>query len=291
MVMRNHSRGVSMPARRRVTRQWRRVESKHERNRREVTTALPTSPAGSLDRPAQVAIRDAFAWDAQDAYLFDIDGTILRSLDRIHYNSFAHSVRQVMSRELLLDGVTLSGNTDPGILRDAFRLARLDNTEWEPLLEEILDIMRTSVLSQREAMKVQVMPGLPAVLEHLHRRGAALGLATGNLEAIGWLKIEIAGLRDWFTFGGFSDRYAVRSEMIDHAAQIARKVAGPEATVCVVGDTPFDVSAAKANSLPVIAVATGRYSYDELLETDPDLCVTTLQDLLDHFLTRAAGLP
>jgi phosphoglycolate phosphatase len=246
-----------------------------------VNTAIPPAPADPAQQPARIAIRDGFVWDTQDAYLFDIDGTLIRSRDRVHYHAFAGAVLQVMGRELTLEGVTLSGNTDPGILRDAFQLARLEDAEWHPHLDRILDIMRSSVLSQREAMFVQVMPGVAAVLDHLQKKGLALGVATGNLEMIGWLKIELAGLRDKFTFGGFSDQYAVRSEMIAHAARLARDIAGANATVCVVGDTPFDVAAAKANSLPTIAVATGRYSFDELLETEPEVCTTTLQDLLN----------
>ena len=59
-------------------------------------------------------------------------------------------------------------------------------------------------------------------------------------------------------------------------------MAGQDARVCVVGDTPRDIEAARANSLPVIAVATGRYSFDELLELHPEVCATSLADLLSH---------
>jgi phosphoglycolate phosphatase len=90
------------------------------------------------------------------------------------------------------------------------------------------------------------------------------------------LKIEIAGLRDYFTFGGFSDRHALRSDMIANA----QKLAGAGVKLCVVGDTPSDIAAAKANGLPTIAVATGVYSYDELLHHDPEVCVSTLDALL-----------
>ena len=47
---------------------------------------------------------------------------------------------------------------------------------------------------------------------------------------IGWIKIEEAGLREWFRFGGFSDRFPVRSELIGHAARKARELAGAAAT-------------------------------------------------------------
>jgi phosphoglycolate phosphatase len=244
------------------------------------TTASGGPLAAAPATDPRVFLRPGFAWDAQPAYLFDIDGTLLRSQDRIHYTSFFSSVKSVMGRELVLDEVVVHGNTDPGILRDAFRVARLPDEDWHPMLEDVLDAMRADVLAQRGAMQLRVMPGVPETLAYLHSKGAALGVATGNLESIGWLKIEVAQLRDWFTFGGFSDRFAVRADMIAHAAAIARAIVSPDASVCVVGDTPFDITAAQANSLPVIAVATGRYSFDELMQFGPDVCVTTLETLL-----------
>jgi phosphoglycolate phosphatase len=236
---------------------------------------IPTPPAED-----RVFVQEGFAWDEQGAYLFDIDGTLLRSRDRIHYNSFFSSVRSVLNRELVLDGVVLSGNTDPGILREAFQIAKLEDAHWQPHLEEIFEQMRAEVASRRGEMKLVMMPGVEEILAYLQSKGAALGVATGNLEAIGWIKIETLGLRDWFTFGGFSDHFDVRSNMIAHAIELAHQHAGPDATVCVVGDTPADISAARANGLPTIAVATGNYSFDELMQHQPEVCVSTLGVLL-----------
>ena len=53
---------------------------------------MPTSEETISER---VLVQDGFVWDAQDAYLFDIDGTLLRSRDRIHFNAFAASALQV----------------------------------------------------------------------------------------------------------------------------------------------------------------------------------------------------
>ena len=91
---------------------------------------------------------------------------------------------------------------------------------------------------------------------------------------------EQAGLREWFRFGGFSDRFSIRPELIGQAANKARELAGEAASVCVVGDTPRDIAAARANSLPVISVATGHYSFDELLDHRPEVCASSLADLL-----------
>jgi phosphoglycolate phosphatase-like HAD superfamily hydrolase len=244
----------------------------------------------------RVYVCEGFHWDEQRAYLFDIDGTLVRHRDRVHFDAFAKSVRDVMGRELPLDGVTLSGNTDPGILRDAFRLARVEDSLWRPHREDVLRAMCLHVAARRAELLPTVMPGVKETLAHLREKGALLGVATGNLEEIGWIKIENAELRTWFSFGGFSDGFEARADMIAHAAEKARailqsKIRKPsgadanlgesEMSICVVGDTPFDVEAASANGLPTIAVATGRYSFDELMGHSPAVCATTLEALLE----------
>jgi phosphoglycolate phosphatase len=243
------------------------------------STTIDAVLAQATDSNPRVYVQHGLLWDHQDAYLFDIDGTLLRSRDRIHYESFFESVRSVMGRELVLDGVTLSGNTDPGILYDAFRLAEIDPEHWEPMLEDVLEHMRTTVAAQRDQMNLVKMPGVDEMLAYLHGKGAALGVGTGNLESIGWLKLEVLGVRHWFNFGGFADNFPARADMIADAARQARNIKGPHATVCVIGDTPFDIAAAKANQLPTIAVATGHYSFDELMEHHPEVCASTLSAL------------
>jgi phosphoglycolate phosphatase len=230
----------------------------------------------------QVTIRPGFAWDGCDAYLFDIDGTLLHAKGGVHIDAFSSSVLEILGQPLELEGVRVHGNTDTGILRDAFHGAAIANEVWEPRLEEILERMRETVMRRREHMPVAVYPGVVDMLAYLKGKGKLLGVATGNLEQIGWLKIEIGGLRDWFSFGGFSDRFVARPEMIGYAAAQARLMAGENATVCVVGDTPSDIEAARANSLPTIAVATGIFSCEQLLEHTPEVCASSLEALLAY---------
>lgn len=229
---------------------------------------------------ARVAIQPGFRWDGQGAYLFDIDGTILRCRDRVHIDSVAASVQRVMGFEITLAGIALQGNTDTGILREACARAGIPADILEPQIGAILDAMCRNVAERRGELKLDLMPGIEETLSHLARQGAILGVATGNLELIGWMKIETAGLREWFRFGGFSDHFPIRSELIGYAARKARELAGAGARVCVVGDTPRDIQAAHANSLPAIAVATGHSSFEALLELGPEVCTTSLADLL-----------
>jgi phosphoglycolate phosphatase len=248
-------------------------------------------PTTSENPTARIAIEPDFAWDGQDAYLFDIDGTLLRSRDRVHIDSFASSVERVTGFEITLAGVLLHGNTDTAILREACRQAGIPPQLLEERIDAILEAMRNSVAERRHELDLALMPGVEDVLRHLARKGALLGVATGNLETIGWIKIEKAGLREWFRFGGFSDHFPIRGELVAHAAWKAREMARtnecPDPTVCVVGDTPRDIEAAHSNLLPVIAVATGRCTFDELLECKPEACVSSLADLLATLKSNA----
>jgi phosphoglycolate phosphatase len=249
-----------------------------------IANQSPATPEARVPE-ARVLIRDGFVWDAQDAYLFDIDGTLLRSRDRIHFNSFASSVHKVTGLEISLTGVVLHGGTDTAILHEAFALAGIPAEAWESQMEAILEAMRQTVSERRGEMDLWTMPGVEETLRHLAACGALLGLATGNLEMIGWIKVEEVGLREWFRFGGFSDRFSVRSAMVADAAAQARQLipmisSGSAASICIVGDTPRDIEAARANGLAVIAVATGNYSFDELAVMEPEVCASSLADLL-----------
>ena len=229
---------------------------------------------------ARTAIESGFAWDSQGAYLFDIDGTLLRSRDRVHVDSFTTTLQKIMGPQVTLEGVALAGNTDTSILREACAQAGIPAEVLEPQLKTIAEAICHHVEGRKHEMQPLLMPGVEETLQHLADRGAFLGLATGNLEMIGWIKMERAGLREWFRFGGFSDEFPIRAELIGDAAKKARELAGPAATVCVIGDTPRDIEAAHANGLPVIAVATGHFTFDDLMQHKPEVCTTTLADLL-----------
>jgi phosphoglycolate phosphatase-like HAD superfamily hydrolase len=222
----------------------------------------------------------ARAWDGFDAYLFDIDGTLLNCTDATHYFAFCDALKKLSGRELTLEGVTAHGNTDVGILRDALIRAGVPDSHWRGRLRETCDGMGEFVATRQDELCMTVLPQVREVLQHLKRRGAVLGVATGNLERIGSLKLRRAGLLDYFDFAGWSDGHEYRTDVFRSAIAKARKACGGCTTICVVGDTPADISAAHENDLPVIAVATGIYSFGELQGEEPELCVRSMDELL-----------
>jgi phosphoglycolate phosphatase len=218
------------------------------------------------------------AWDEFETYLFDIDGTLINCTDPTHYFAFCDALKTLSGRDMTLDGITAHGNVDTGILRDALALAGVAEDEWRPHLPAIRERMCDFVEIRKADLRTTVLPQVIHVLEHLRNRGARLGVATGNLERIGRLKLENAGLMRYFDFGGWSDGYEYRSDVFRAALAKAHALYGA-ATVCVVGDTPADVRAAHDNELPVIAVATGVYSINQLRLEEPEWCVASFEEL------------
>lgn len=223
----------------------------------------------NLDRP----------WDTFDAYLFDIDGTLIHCADATHYFAFSDVLKMLSGRDLTIDGVTAHGNTDVGILRDALAFAGIPEDQWRPHLAAAREHMGDFVTTRKADLCATTLPKVREVLEHLRAKGATLAVATGNLERIGKLKLESAGLNDYFDFGGWSDAYEHRSDVFRAAIVQARKICGEETALCVLGDTPADIRAAHDHHVPVIAVATGIYSFDELMQERPEACLRSFEEL------------
>ena len=225
-------------------------------------------------------------WDSFDAYLFDIDGTLLNCSDAVHYFAFCNTLESVAGKPLTLEGVTAHGNTDVGILRDALTLAGLHESAWRIRLPAIKDAMCRYVEERAHEVCVTVMPQVHDVLHYLAARGAILGVATGNLERIGNIKLSRAGLQHYFKFGAWSDNCEYRSDVIASGIEKARELAGQRASICVIGDTPLDIRAARENALPVIAVATGIHPLEELEQAQPDLCIHSFADLMSSVIRK-----
>jgi phosphoglycolate phosphatase-like HAD superfamily hydrolase len=229
------------------------------------------------DAPAK---SPAFRWDAADAYLFDVDSTLLYSRDGIHYNAFLNAVRQFFAVPPKTDGVPLHGNTDLGIIRAVLRRQGVSDVEIDAKLPLMTAAMCAEVERNAARMHPELCPSVEEVLKRLAAAGKLLAVATGNLEAIAWKKLEACGLRPFFAFGSFSDHREQRADVVRWGVDEARRRLGQQASVYVVGDTPADIQAARAAGVPAIAVATGIFSLEELKSHGPDLCVSCCTELL-----------
>lgn len=233
------------------------------------------SPSANL-----LSIRPGFRWETADAYLFDIDGTLLNCRDAVHFRAFHHAFQEVLGVAARLDGLLLHGNTDVGILRAALQREGLAQGLIDSRMHEIVGRMCAEVLRNREQLRPELCPSIPELVAWLKKQGKLLGAASGNLEPIGWVKLEKAKLNDAFSFASFAWPRETRAAIFRHGRALAQERLGRSASVYVIGDTPADIQAAKAAGLPVIVMATGIHSFAELQANDPDACCASARDLL-----------
>jgi len=225
-------------------------------------------------------MRKKTSWMGCDAYLFDIDGTLLRNRDRVHYDALNRALRDVYGADATIAGVAFHGMTDVGILRAALARVEIGSQEFEGRLPAALACVREHVAEHAGALNPLVCDAIPQVLERLHRSGKLVGVASGNLESVGWHKIEATGLRSYFRFGVFCDDHEQRVQVFARGITEVRTRLGDEATACFVGDTPQDIVAAQQAGGRIISVCTGIYKREELEPLGPDFCISSCAELL-----------
>ena len=224
----------------------------------------------------------ATKWIEADAYIFDIDGTLLNAYGGAHYNAFHAALKKHFDLDCKIDGVPLHGNTDVGIIRAVLAREGLMAGEFDARRQAMLTDMCDEVERNRQQIRAELCPGIPQLLAQLASKKKLLGIATGNLERIGWLKMETAGIKDHFRFGAFSDRHETREDIFRDAAQQARNLGGDAISLCFVGDTPHDVTAARTLGIPCVAVTTGNYTTAQLDEHSPDMCIGCFDEILPY---------
>jgi len=210
---------------------------------------------------------------AADAYIFDIDGTLLVTKDLVHWNALHQAMLETYGVDTTIEGIQYHGKTDLSILRAALAREGICDREFEAVLPKALEVVRREVEANHRAIKPNVCPGIVQLLQQLKSKDKLLGVASGNLQTVGWHKIEAAGLRQFFTFGSFSDHLESRAEIFRNALDFVSAQLGPAARACFIGDTPADVEAARAVGAQIIAVASGVFTLDQLMACSPDLCI------------------
>jgi phosphoglycolate phosphatase-like HAD superfamily hydrolase len=213
--------------------------------------------------------------------LWDIDNTLLYT-GGAGSLGMARAFRDLYGVADAFRRVEFSGRTDTAIFFDAAREHGLPEGDLPSEMERFCDAYIPHLgLALHEVSGGRLMPGVPELLDALAQRpGVRMGLGTGNFRRGGELKLRHFGIDQYFpgTPGGFGEDSESRDAVI--AAGIARMTNGSRpARVVIIGDTPHDVAAARANGAFALAVATGRNGVDELAACGADVVLPDLSDV------------
>ena len=222
--------------------------------------------------------------------LFDIDGTLLTA---------AGAGKRAIHRALrdVFGGVGpadywFDGKTDPQIVRDLMRHEGHSDDVINAKLDDVLNRYadRLAVELQDPSYTPIVHPGVPELLDALESRpDVTIGLLTGNIEAGATQKLRAVGLDpERFVIGAFGSDHEHRLELPAIAAARARDHLGYDVHLVVIGDTPADVACGVGAKRHAIAVATGRYTVDQLTACQPAAVFANLSNT-DAVMTAILG--
>ena len=137
--------------------------------------------------------------------LFDIDGTLMRGAGRPHKDALVEGIRKVTGRSTTLDGIATAGALDRDLIAVMLRATGESERRIRAVLTEVMRECEQCYVANCVAdLSPYLCRDVRQTLEKLKSRGAMLGLVTGNLSAIGWRKVELAGLRSYFSVGAFA---------------------------------------------------------------------------------------
>lgn len=210
--------------------------------------------------------------------LFDIDGTLVHTggAGTLSMNKafFEHFGIQNAFKNILM-----AGKTDRQIMREGLIFHSLPYMDGnvELLVKGYLQNLRVEINNPRRKLQ----PGIIEVLNVLRGREAVLGLLTGNLEQGAKIKLEAFNLNEYFLDGAFGSDHEDRDRLLPVALEkfSRRGLSFSPGDCIVVGDTPLDVQCARIHGARCLAVATGPYTKEQLLNTDADIVFDTLEDI------------
>ena len=211
--------------------------------------------------------------------LWDIDGTLLDS-GGAGPAAFPDAFERVVGRQPR-ELAPMSGRTDWDIALDILERNGVENAEslWPAYAEALAE-----ALAAREAEMAAQGRALPGVREAIaaleEADGVVQTLLTGNIKPNAATKLRAFGLDD-LEIGAYGSDDRQRPALVAVARERAQARHGIELAtedVVLIGDTPRDVEAGRANGARAVGVATGNFTADELDEAGADAVLAGLLD-------------
>jgi HAD superfamily hydrolase (TIGR01549 family) len=205
--------------------------------------------------------------------VLDMDGTITR------FNLDFRGARRVALAELEKLNLRTADMTEQLSIYLVLKQlrGRIDTEAYEKLRKRFYDLLEDMEI--KAAQQVMLYPGALDTLRKLQERSLRIGLVTNNGQKGTDLTLKRFGLNVFF------DAIVTRDdceEMKPDPAPVrkvlnALKMGADEAIF--VGDGVMDILAAKQAGLSSVAVSTGPFSVERLLQSEPDYLLGSVNDL------------
>jgi pyrophosphatase PpaX len=202
--------------------------------------------------------------------LFDLDGTVIDSGAAI-LASFHHATQTVLGRRYE-DDVIMASVGGHGIRR---QMAAFD----EDRVDDLIAAYRAHNMELYR--DIRLFPGLEPVLAQLRDEGRRLGVVTVKSRITVDLTFQLLPLGEYFDVVVNGDDVTEHKPHPEGLELALERYGAPAATAAYVGDSPFDLQAAKAAGIGSIGVTWGGiHGRDRLAPEQPDALVDSPEELL-----------
>ncbi|MGU3417049.1 HAD family hydrolase [Methylobacterium sp. D54C] len=211
------------------------------------------------------------------AVIFDIDGTLLDSVDlhaRAWVEAFAHFGVQTGFAEVRRQ-IGKGGDELMPVFLSEERIAREGET---------IEAYRSDLFKRRYLSEVRPFPGVRPLFEHIRSAGLKIALASSGKrsEVEHYTEIlEIGDLVDVATSSDDADRSKPHPDIFE--AALAKLDGVPPDAIIVVGDTPYDAEAAAKAGLRTVGLLCGGFPEADLRAAGCAAIYRDPEDLLDRF--------
>jgi pyrophosphatase PpaX len=203
-----------------------------------------------------------------EAVLFDLDGTLIDSIDLI-LASFRHATATVLGEAL----------PDELMLRDVgLPLAKQMRDFSEEHADELLRVYREHNARVHDEL-LRSFEGVDETLVWLAGSGYKMGVVTSKMRAMACRGLELLALTEFFdVVVGFDDVTVHKPD--PHPLHVAAEALGVAIETCAyVGDSPHDMAAARASGCVAIGATWGVSTRETLLAAGAEYVVDGMREL------------
>jgi HAD superfamily hydrolase (TIGR01549 family) len=208
--------------------------------------------------------------------IFDLDGTLVDS-NELHVLAWQETFRH-FGKEIPVE--RLRGQIGKG--GDQYLPVFLTEREMREFGEEA-DKFRGEVFKKKYLPQVKPFPKVPELFERLRRDGKKIALASSGKEA------EVRHYENLLGIGGMvdcmttADQVAQSKPKADVFIAALNLLSLSPSEAIAIGDTPYDIEAAKKIELPVIGVLCGGFSEQVLRDEGALAIFRDPADLLERY--------
>lgn len=208
----------------------------------------------------------------RDVVLFDLDGTVLDTHDAI-LDSMRYATQKVLGVNLP-DEVLVAEVGQPLVTQ--MRSFAPD----EDTAQELLRVYRQRNEKDLD-QKTRPFPGIEDLVKELNQEGFTVAIVTSKREVLAHASLKSFGLYDLFACVNGLESSTGHKPNPDPLIQVAKDLAVPLERCLYIGDSPFDIQAAHAASMPCIAVTWGKFFDEATLRAEhPTKIVNSCDELL-----------